>query len=272
LRRIAVLYHSLRERAVEEANWIEMQMRSRGVEVAIGNGWDLEVVERLCCDKQLVIALGGDGTIIHIARLAAPLGVPVVGVNLGRVGFLAEMTPSALHDRVDDLVEERFWTEEHTMLDVIHHSGDLVERFLALNEVAVTRGRQMHAVHVMATLDGEQFSTYTADGLLVSTATGSTAYSLAAGGPILYPESRDLLITPVAPHLHIGRSMLVAGDTVVSLSLASDRSGTMSVDGTDERPLIQGDTVEVCRSAIVSKFARFNPRRYFYSAIAARLK
>ncbi len=251
LRRIAVLYHSLRERAVEEANWIEMQMRSRGVEVAIGNGWDLEVVERLCCDKQLVIA-----------RLAAPLGVPVVGVNLGRVGFLAEMTPSALHDRVDDLVEERFWTEEHTMLDVIHHSGDLVERFLALNEVAVTRGRQMHAVHVMAT----------ADGLLVSTATGSTAYSLAAGGPILYPESRDLLITPVAPHLHIGRSMLVAGDTVVSLSLASDRSGTMSVDGTDERPLIQGDTVEVCRSAIVSKFARFNPRRYFYSAIAARLK
>lgn len=272
LQHVAVLYHPLREQAVMEAEWLGRQLESRGVRASLGNGWDGNAISRICCDKDLVVALGGDGTIIHIARIAAPVGAPIVGVNLGRVGFLAELTPQALHEQVDALVEQRYWTEVHAMLDVTWHSREKTETFLGLNEVAVARGGLSHALHVMTRLDGEDFLTYTADGVLVCTATGSTAYSLAAGGPILYPESPDMLITPVAPHLHIGRSVVVPGDSVVTLSLASERPGTMSVDGADERPLSQHDWVDVRRSSVVAHFARLNPRRYFYTAIADRLR
>jgi NAD+ kinase len=229
-------------------------------------------VGSLCCDRDLVVVLGGDGTIIHVARLAGPYNVPLLGVNLGRIGFLAELTPQALHSGIDDLAGGKYWVEVRTMLDVRCAMGGQVSRFVALNEVTVARGIAPRAIHVSIQLDGLDFLTYTADGVLVATATGSTAYSLAAGGPILYPESSDFLITPVAPHLHIGRSMVVPGSTVVRLQLAVDRPAVMSVDGSEEHPLTMRDHVEVRRSDEVARFARLGPRRYFYDAIADRLK
>jgi NAD+ kinase len=272
LQSIAILYHPRRKRAVEEAEWLANELGKRGVRTSIGSGWDEHVVERLCGDRQLLAAFGGDGTIIHVARLAAPYGVPLVGINLGRVGFLAELTPEDLPGRVDDLVEQKFWIERRTMLDVDFHSSRRVDHFLCLNELGVTRGLAPRAAHVHTQLDGRDFMTYTADGVLVATATGSTAYSLAAGGPILYPESNDFIITPVAPHLHIGRSMIVPGDTRVTLTIPTDRPAVVSVDGADEQTMRPDDRVDVCRSAQVASFARFGPRDYFYTAIAARLK
>jgi NAD+ kinase len=121
-------------------------------------------------------------------------------------------------------------------------------------------------------LDGDEFMTFTADGVLVATATGSTAYSLAAGGPILYPESQDFMLTPVAPHLHIGRSIVVPGDTVVTLCLDTDRPSVLSVDGGEETYLHAEDTVTVRKSALRASFARLGPRKYFYTALADRLK
>jgi len=132
--------------------------------------------------------------------------------------------------------------------------------------------RPWHFVGPGTLLDGEEFLTYTADAVLVATATGSTAYSLAAGGPIIYPESRDFMITPVAPHLHIGRSMIIPGDTRVSLTLASDRPAVVSVDGFDDRQLKPYHSVHVSRSEHSARFARLGPRRYFYAALADRLK
>jgi len=272
LRSVAVMYHPQREQAIAESRWLEDALRERGVVPVLGNGWDPDAVQHLCCDKDLVVALGGDGTIIHVARLAAPFTVPIVGVNLGRVGFLAALTPDALHHSVDALTEQRYWIENHTMLDVTYCSRDATEQFLALNEVTLARGGQPHALHVRVQLDGDDFLTYTADGVLVATATGSTAYSLAAGGPILYPESRDMLITPVAPHLHIGRSTVISGDTRVTLSLSSKRRGMMMADGDDERPVTGGDWIDVRRSELVARFARLSPRSYFYAAIASRMR
>jgi NAD+ kinase len=272
LQSVAILYPPRRKRALEEAEWLGAELDKRGVRTTVGNGWDDLTVSRVCCDRDLLVALGGDGTIIHVARLAAPQGIPVVGINLGRVGFLAEMTPEAMHDAVDALVDQRFWIERRTMLDVYYRSSDGDQQFLCLNEVAVARGMAPRAVHVRTMLDGFEFLTYTADAVLTVTATGSTAYSLAAGGPILYPESRDFMITPVAPHLHIGRSMVVPGETTVTMELFSDRPAIMSVDGIDEHPLKPHDRVEVCRSDLVATFARFDHRQYFYAALADRLK
>lgn len=269
---VAVLYHPYRRKAVLEADWLTATLRDAGVDTSIGSGWDEDTALRLCCDRQLVVAFGGDGTIIHLARLGSRYGVPVLGVNLGRVGFLAEMTPEALHDRVDDLLACRFWIEERSMLDVACRLRGREFHFLCLNEVAVARGVAPRAIHVNTTLDGERFMTYTADGVLVATATGSTAYSLAAGGPILYPESRDFLLTPVAPHLHIGRSMVVPESTRVGLSVESERPAVVSVDGEDGHAMRPGDTVEVIRSRNVARFVRLGPRQYFHAAIAARLR
>lgn len=272
LTNVAILYHPRREQAVTEAEWLSAELRDRGIQTVIGSGWDDETVLHLCCDRELVVVFGGDGTIIRVARLATAYRVPLLGINLGRVGFLAEMTPERLHTCVDALAEGRFWVESRTMLDVRGNIDGSTIQFLCLNEVAVARGIAPRAIHINTFLDGDEFMTYTADGVLVATATGSTAYSLAAGGPILYPESPDFMITPVAPHLHIGRSMVLPGDTVVRLSLSSDRPAVMSVDGTDEHALRPHDAVEVRRSPLEARFARLGPRKYFYSALADRLR
>jgi NAD+ kinase len=272
LKSVAILYHPRRPRAHEEALWLHAELRSRSIDAALGDGWDGESLASLCCDRDLIVALGGDGTIIRVARFAAPFDVPVLGVNLGRIGFLAELTPDGLHLWVDAIAAGKYWIERRTMLDVEGRIRGDVQKGLGLNEVAVARGVTPRAIHVRTVLDGDEFMTFTADGVLVATATGSTAYSLAAGGPILYPESQDFMLTPVAPHLHIGRSIVVPGDTVVTLCVDSDRPAVLSVDGGEETYLHPEDTVVVRKSALHASFARLGLRKYFYTALADRLR
>lgn len=272
LHRVAVLYHPRKPKAIAEAEWLCAELRKREIETVTGNGWDTDVVCRDGCGRDLVVALGGDGTILHVARLLAPCAVPVLGINLGRVGFLAEMTPEDLHDRVDEIVEGKFWIERRTMLDIEWRGGEVVEEFHCLNEVVVARGSSPRAIHIRTVLDGREFMTYTADAVMVATATGSTAYSLAAGGPILYPEDNALMLTPVAPHLHIGRSIILPPDMTVTLSVISEGPAVMSVDGTEDRALRPGDMVRTRRSATDAMFARLGPATYFYEAIAERLR
>jgi NAD+ kinase len=269
---VAILYHPRRPRAHDEAIWLHGELTSRGIDSVLGDGWDGNLLASICCNRDLVVALGGDGTIIRVSRCAASYGVPVLGVNLGRVGFLAELTPDTLHDRVDAIAGGTYWIEQRIMLDVECRMQGSVQKSLALNEVAVARGAAPRAIHVRTLLDGDEFITFTADGVLVATATGSTAYSLAAGGPILYPESEDFMLTPVAPHLHIGRSIVVPGETVVTLCLETDRPAVLSVDGEDGTSLSSKDRVTVQKSTLRASFARLGPRKYFYTALSDRLK
>jgi NAD+ kinase len=271
LKRVVILYHPRRKQALVEAEWLAHALHERGIATEVENAWSEDISPDLATGTDLVAALGGDGTIIRVARMLAPCGTPVLGVNLGRIGFLAALTPDALHARIDAIAAGDFWIERRTMLSVVLDSEDGQEQFVSLNEVGVARGPSPRAVHVHTKLDGGAFLDYTADGVLVVTATGSTAYSLAAGGPILYPESTDFMLTPVAPHLHIGRSIIVPGDTTATLSLTGDRPGVLSIDGVDERPLQPRQPVEVCRSDYQALFARVGPQSYFYAAIASRL-
>src|SRR5579875_304976 len=271
LRSAAILHHPTRSRALQEADWLAKTLRRRGVDVQVASGWNDEAVRSNACNRDLAIVLGGDGTIIHVARIMAPCEVPLLGVNLGRIGFLAELTPDKLRAGIDELVAGAYWIEERTMLDITLQ-GPAPRKYLALNEVVVGRGLVPRAVQVETKLDGDAFITYMADAILAATATGSTAYSLAAGGPIMHPESREILLTPVAPHLHIGRSIVVPGTSEIVLTVAGDRPAIMSVDGTDEHPMEPGQSVQACRSDTVARFARMGPRTYFYQAIAARLQ
>lgn len=271
LKRVVILYHPRRKRALVEAEWLATALHERGIDSVLENAWGNTVSPALGASGDLVAALGGDGTIIRVARMLAPCGTPLLGVNLGRVGFLAELTPETMHEKIDAIAEGNFWIEHRAMLDVKLEVDGSAEHFQSLNEVGVARGPSPRAVHVHTSLDGGAFLDYTADGVLVVTATGSTAYSLAAGGPILYPESTDFMLTPVAPHLHIGRSMIVPGSTTATLSLTGDRPGILSIDGIDERTLQPQQPVEVRRSENQALFARLGPQSYFYAAIAARL-
>jgi NAD+ kinase len=270
LKRVVILYHPRRKQALVEAEWLAGALGQRGVDSVVENAWG-DVSPDLGSSGDLVAALGGDGTIIRVARMVAPCATPVLGVNLGRVGFLAELAPTGMHEKIDAIAEGKFWIERRTMLAVKVEDSPGPGLFVSLNEVGVARGPSPRAVHVHTRLDGDAFLDYTADGVLAATATGSTAYSLAAGGPILYPESTDFVLTPVAPHLHIGRSMIVPGHTVVTLSLSGDRPGILSIDGMEECELRPRQAVEVRRSEHQAHFARLGPRSYFYAALATRL-
>jgi len=272
LRDVAILFHPRRRNAVAEAEWLALALKERGVRASVASAWDGGTVEQLCQERDLAITFGGDGTILRVARLSAPLQIPLVGINLGRVGFLAEMTPETLHQCVDELAEQRYWIERRTMLEVHCVSSGRPLEYLSLNEVVVARGVAPRAIQVHTTLDGQDFINYTADGVLVATATGSTAYSLAAGGPIMYPEAKDFLLTPIAPHLHIGRSMIVPSDSTLELAVTAGRGAVMSIDGHEERHLDERDRVRVRRSGLEALFARLGDHQYFYQAIAARLR
>jgi NAD+ kinase len=223
------------------------------------------------CDRELVIALGGDGTILSVARDVAGTGVPILGVNLGRVGFLAELTPDLVATNVPRIVAKDFWIERRAVLEAKWFENGSSRTHLALNEVALARGSSTRAIRVEVAVDGLHYLTHTADGVIISTATGSTAYALAAGGPIMYPESRDMLVTPVAPHLNIGRSMILPGTSVVGLKLQGDREAMLSIDGQTECPFAIGDGVEVRMSEKDCLFARLGPRNYFFTLLGRQL-
>jgi NAD+ kinase len=141
-----------------------------------------------------------------------------------------------------------------------------------MNEVALARGASTRAIRVAVAIDGDPYITHTADGVIIATATGSTAYSLAAGGPILVPQSDDLVLTPVAPHLHVGRSIVLPGTSVIRLQLAGDREGMLAIDGQSEYPFQVGDAVDVMRSEKRAHFARLGSPNYFFSALATRFR
>ena len=268
----AILFHPVRPRAVEASSELADQLRSAGVDVALGSAFESENVRANIRGRQLTIALGGDGTILAVAREAAGTGVPILGINLGRVGFLAELTPATIKDALPRILAADFWIESRSALEATWPENGGTVTQLALNEVALARGTSTRAIRVGVTVDGFEYMTHTADGVLLATATGSTAYSLAAGGPIMYPEATDLLLTPVAPHLHIGRSLLLPGTASVRLELRGDREAMLSIDGETERAFSVGNSVQIRSSPKRAMFARLGPRSYFYSVLAHRLR
>ena len=268
----AVLFHPERERAVDAAGWISQQLRENGVDVYSGPAFDQPTISREVLGRQLVLGLGGDGTILSLARDTAGTGIPILGINLGRVGFLAELTPELVLEALPRILAGEYWIETRIAVEARWKEGNSERVHLAVNEVALARGASTRAIRVAVSIDREHYLTHTADGVIISTATGSTAYSLAAGGPIIYPESHDLLVTPVAPHLHIGRSMIVPGTSVVELELWGDREAMLAIDGQTECPFQIGDKVEIRRSAKRCRFVRLGPQNYFYAVLADRLQ
>jgi NAD+ kinase len=222
------------------------------------------------CD--LVIALGGDGTILRVSHVCSQKNIPVLGVNLGRLGFLAELQRGDWKPGLEKVCQGQYWFEHRMMLHVKHQRTDrALGEWDVLNECAVTRGGGMKMVHLETSIDGQPLTTYAADGLIAATPTGSTAYALAAGGPILPPELRAILLVPVAPHLSVERAVVLPEGAEVVIGVRTDSPAVLSCDGQHLTQVEDGDRVRIRASDRSVRFVRVQGRGYFYRNITTRL-
>ena len=194
----------------------------------------------------VAVSMGGDGTFLRVVRLAATADVPVLGVNFGRLGYLPDLSPEQVREALTKVLDGTAAIEERCALEVTisdRSIGDDISVLLALNEVVIEKIDFGHTVRLATCIDGEDALTYSADGLIIATPTGSTAYNLSAGGPILAPTLRAMVVTPVAPHFSLDRSLVLTDEQEVRVEIAPDRIGALVIDGQDIGRLRPGATV-----------------------------
>jgi NAD+ kinase len=220
----------------------------------------------------LVIALGGDGTMLRLAHACTGGGIPVLGVNLGNLGFLAELGREDWRPGLERVLAGQYWIEQRMMLRVEQErGGKTIGGWTLLNECAVTRGATMRIIQLEAAIDGQPLTTYAADGLIVATPTGSTAYALAAGGPILPPELRNILLVPVAPHLSVDRAVVLPEGAEVRITVHAVAPVILSCDGRNPEEVLDGDCVRARAADESARFVRVQGQGYFYRNITTRL-
>ena len=221
----------------------------------------------------MVICFGGDGTILHMAKAATRHRIPILGVNIGTMGFIAELESSELQD-LARIAKGEFSIDSRMMLDVVIRRGpDVVFHDLALNDVAVTKGAVARIVHLNVCCDGVQALNFGGDGLLVSTPTGSTAYSLSAGGPIMEPDARSILLTPICAHDIVSKCIVTSDRRTITISMAPSarRNAFLSVDGGRAFKMNMGDVATITCSRMETRLIRLKDRS-FYDIINKKLK
>jgi len=272
MRRIGVLHHPKLPATQPLAEEMARECERKGLSCWVGSTWDEEAVAAEIADLELLVTLGGDGSILRAGRMASGHGVPVLGVKMGRLGFLAEVEPDEWREALPRLLARDYWLEERMMLYAEYHRRERTRGYEALNDVVISRGSLARIVRLETHIDGSYLTTYAADGLIVSTPTGSTAYAFAAGGPVLPPELKNILLLPIAPHLSMDRAIVLAQGAVVKIVVHTDHQAILTVDGQFEYELEDGDLVTVQASRNASRFVRLQDRTYFYRTLMERLR
>ena len=230
-------------------------------------------LERELPNADVVICFGGDGTILHMAKTATRKGIPILGVNIGTMGFMAELESTEL-DKLKRLAIGDFTTDDRMMLDVtVQRDRDIIFHDIALNDAVITKGAVARIVHLAVKCDGVEAMECGGDGIIVATPTGSTAYSLSAGGPIVEPEAKNIIITPICAH-DVGSRCIVASDKrVVTVNMVRNarRNAYVSVDGGKAFRLNMGDIVTIKKSHLETKLIRLKERS-FYDVVNAKFK
>jgi NAD+ kinase len=220
----------------------------------------------------LVVVLGGDGTLLSMARAVGDLGVPLLGVNLGGLGFLTATTLDEMLPALDAVLAGRMTVDERMMLAVrVVRNGQRLCEYVALNDVVITKSAVSRIIDLAVSIEGQHAIAYRADGLIVATPTGSTAYSLSAGGPILFPATDALVLTPICAHTLTNRPIVLPGDLRVEVTLEADQEVMATVDGQIGINLKVHDTVEAVRAAARIRLVRF-PQKEFFSVLRTKLK
>src|SRR5512140_1031791 len=255
-----------------EAEAMSNYLQEKGLETAFGSLYEENLRKRVRRGEfDLLIMAGGDGSLLRAGNLCAPSRVPILGVNLGRIGFLIQVEKEEWREYFDKLLNGEAWIENRMMLHAEHiRSGEVLGSWDALNEVVVGRGQTLRPVRLSASVDGRHLTSYVADGLIAATATGSTAYALAAGGPILPPELRNILLVPIAPHLSVDRAVVLAEGSMVSIQ-NNGENAVLSIDRQTSITLMDDDHVDARAADVTALFVRFGDPGYFYRNLTAHM-
>jgi NAD+ kinase len=234
IRAVALVVNDGKPKAVDLHQQLASYFESRGVTVSD--------------EADLVVSLGGDGTMLRAARLAHRLDAPLLGVNLGMLGYLSEVDPSKAQDALDRIFEGRFEIEERMMLACTTRSNDEEVSFVGLNEALVERFGNHRLVRLGVRIGGESLAAFNADGVIVATPTGSTAYALSAGGPIVSPRAECLILVPVSAHMIFSRPFVLSADETVEISVEGEQAASLSLDGAEGCTVAAGSPVTVRRA------------------------
>ena len=255
MKRVCLFLHGDRAEAESIGRWLASSLVSRGIGVCalapdaarLGEQVTVEDEAGFGSDLDLVFVLGGDGTLLRAAAMVLGAGAPLLGVNLGRLGFLAEIERGELEAALDRIINDGFDVEERMTLEgEVEQGGEVVERFIAINDIIASKTIPGRLIKLGLAIGGEMFTTVAADGLIVATPTGSTAYSFSAHGPIVSPQLDCLIVTPVAPHTLFDRSMVVSRNEAVTITVLPDPDAvSLSVDGRKAVELTTGALVRV---------------------------
>lgn len=259
--------------ATEIAEAMAASLEQRGVRPIRGSLNDSGLRRSIeAGEVDMLVALGGDGTMLRAGHLAAPAQVPVLGVNLGRLGFLIEVERDEWPAAFDRVLAGDYWIERRMMLRAsLNRAGKELTVWDVLNEVVVGRGKTVRLVRLETEIDGSFLTTYAADALIAATPTGSTAYALAAGGPILPPELRNILIVAVAPHFSVDRAIVLHEGSTIRITVRTDHQATVSADGQSPMDIQDGDAVEVSAGEHSALFVRLQDPGYFYHNLTRRM-
>lgn len=265
--RIGLVVHTHRDDALAFARRAAAYLKKSGVIVLAEDDLaeklgDVTAFSNAQEPPEMIVSLGGDGTLLRGVQYAIAWRAPLLGINMGRVGFLSEIEPEAMREALDALISGAYTLEERSLLSVA--SGK--ERWLALNDVVVSRGGYARLISVTAMVDGETASRYHADGVIIATPTGSTGYSLSAGGPVVSPRVDCMVITPICAHSLQHRPVIISGSAIVRLILGSDAEQTaaLEVDGQSRSVMTAGGTVTVCKAPETVRLIRLKPGRFFH--------
>jgi len=280
MRAIGLIPNLDKKRAVRVAKWLVNWLGSKNVdtwmeyEAAQATEWP----DRGCSFEQLVerseiiVALGGDGTLLNAARTIAPSGTPVFGINLGHLGFLTEIEVPEIVDAFNKLLKGEYHLEERILLEarVIRRTKE-EHRFIAFNDVVITKSGLTRIIQLQIFIDGKYVDSYSADGLIIASPTGSTAYSLSAGGPIVSPYVDSLIITPICPHTLHARSLIISSSETVQVVVKSLQTDvTLTGDGQHDFTLKSDDKIEIKRAKYVVKLVKLREKD-FYRLLRTRL-
>lgn len=278
----AVVVNLSKEEAISCAGEISLLMLSKNAEVFMLSecapfykGVKIsftDTIEELFKVCDIAITVGGDGTIIHAAKYAARFDKPLIGVNVGRLGFAADIEIDGISE-LTRILNGDYSVEERILFDVEVIKNGVSKNYLAVNDAVIARGQLSKIIDLQVTLDDEEIAKYRADGLLFSTPTGSTAYSLSAGGPIIAPQLDCILMTPVCPHSLFSRSVIFSGNSVltVSVKIPSECCCVLTIDGEKNVDILAEDTVKIRKSDLKLKFVSIN-KRNFYRKLNEKLK
>jgi NAD+ kinase len=266
---VGLVFNDRAERSKPLALEISAWLADRGLQT-----WLCSISEHaaVTASADLLLTLGGDGSILRVAQRAAPDGIPILGINLGRVGFLTETAPEHWQATLEEVLAGGGSVESRMMLCVtLTRDGQAVAQEQALNDAVVSRGALARTVRLHTAIDGVPMTRYVADALILATPTGSTAYAYAVGGPILPPWVNNIVVVPAAPHLSMERPLVLDARSVVEVEVETQIPGMLSVDGRMEGELLNGDIVRIEQSDVRARFLRLRGSCDFYKTLVDRL-